>query len=371
MTSDTDNTSALRVALEKRILHGLSCEWEVALWGLPEHCLALMRKPLFSLRDITQNLGQWDPGRREIALSRAFVLDHPWQAVRDVLHHEMAHQMAHEVLGGLRETAHGEKFREACRLLRIPPDATGEYERIEGISNPGASDGILLKIKKLFALAESPNPHEAEAAMLKAHQLIARHNIDLLALKKERRFVSCLVGPAALRHTRDRYDLANLIQDFYFVQGVWVPVYVLEKGKMGRVLEVSGTRENVEMASYVYDYIMHYIDAQWHVFSGGNGNGKRRKVDFAQGVLDGFRRKLTPQEKDGMNGKNERAVVSLNDPQLGRYLKHRYPYMRSFRRQGGEVDAGAVKAGIAAGQSLVIAKGIRETGKRGRFLTSG
>jgi hypothetical protein len=275
------------------------------------------------------------------------------------------------VLGGLRETAHGEKFREACRLLRISPNATGAYERIEGLSNRVTSDDILLKIKKLFALAESPNPHEAEAAMLKAHQLIARHNIDLVALKKERRFVSCLVGPAALRHTRDRYDLANLIQDFYFVQGIWVPVYVLEKGKMGRVLEVSGTRENVEMASYVYDYITHYIDGQWRVFSGGNGNGRRRKVDFAQGVLDGFRRKLTPPKKGGVDGKDERAVVSLEDPQLRRYLKHRYPHIRSFRRQGAGVDPGAMKAGIAAGQSLVIAKGIRETGKQGRLLTGG
>lgn len=369
MTSSTEKTGALRQALEKRILHGLSCEWEVALWGLPENCLALMRKPLFGLRDMARNLGQWDPGKREIALSRAFVLNHSWQAVREVLHHEMAHQLAHEVLGGLWETAHGEKFREACRLLRIVPDATGDYERIEGISKPGASDGILLKIKKLFALAESPNSHEAEAAMLKAHQLIARHNVDLLALKKERRFVSCLVGTAALRHTRDRYDLANLIQDFYFVQGVWVPVYVMEKGKMGRVLEVSGTRENVEMASYVYDYIMHYIDAQWRIFSDGNGNGKRRKVNFAQGVLDGFRRKLTPTEKGRTKENDERAVVSMEDPQLRRYLKRRYPHIRSFRRQGAGVDPGAMKAGIAAGQSLVIAKGIRETGKRGRLIS--
>jgi hypothetical protein len=320
---------------------------------------------------MSRNLGQWDPEKREIALGREFVLNHPWQAVREVLHHEMAHQVAQEVLGGQVETAHGEKFREACRLLRIPPDATGTYGRIEGVLNPGASDGLLLKIKKLFALAESPNPHEAEAAMVKAHQLIARHNIDLLALEEERRFVSCLVGPAALRHTRDRYALANLIQDFYFVQGVWVPVYVLAKGKMGRVLEVSGAPENIEMASYVHDYIGHYIDARWRKYDGGNGNGRRRKVDFALGVLDGFRKKLTPPEDGRTDGVEERAVVSLNDPQLGRYLKHRYPHIRSFRRQGAGVDPGAMEAGIAAGESLVIAKGIREAGKQGRLLTDG
>ncbi len=359
----------LRQALERRILHGLSCEWETALWMFPDMYRNSLRKPLFALRDMKQRLGEWDPGKREIGLSREFVLNHPWEAVRDVLHHEVAHQLAHEVLGGIGETAHGETFREACRLLRIKPDAAGKYGRIEAAARPDASDRVLLKIKKLFALAESPNAHEAEAAMVKAHQLIARHNIDLLTLKKDRRFASCLVGLAALRHTRDHYALANLIQDFYFVHGIWVPVYVLAKGKMGRVLELNGTAENVELASYVHDYITNYIDTQWRIFSGGNG--LRRKVDFALGVLDGFRRKLAPPEKEEPDGINERAVVPLDDPQLGRYLKDRYPHIRSFRRQGAGVDPGAMAAGIAAGDSLVIARGIRETGKRGRLITGG
>jgi len=370
-TAADEKMGELRLALEQRILHGLSCEWDVALWVLPERYRDSIRKPLFALRDMKRRLGEWDPGKREIGLSREFVLNHPWGAVRDVLHHEVAHQLAHEVLGGLGETAHGGAFREACRMLCIEPDATGTYGRLEATDGLGTSDRILMKIKKLFALAESPNSHEAEAAMVKAHQLIARHNINLLALRRERRFVSCLAGTAALRHTRDRYALANLIQDFYFVHGIWVPVYVLEKGKVGRALELSGTAENIEMAFYVHDYITHYIDGQWLMFNDGNGGGRRRKVDFALGVLDGFRRKLTPPGKGQSNQAAERAVVSLEDPQLGRYLKQRYPHIRSFRRQETGADPGAVAAGIAAGDSLVISKGIRETGKRGRLITGG
>ena len=362
---------ALRQAFEQRILHGLSCEWEVALWGIPDGCRKKMRKPLFSLGDMRRRLGEWDPNKREIIISRRLVLDHPWHAVRDVLHHEMAHQLAHEVLDGFRETAHGPAFQKACRLLRIEADATGKYERIERATGVSASDGMLLKIKKLFALAESPNRHEAEAAMLKAHELIAMHNIDLLALNRGRRFVSALVGPSALRHTRDKYTLANLIQDFYFVQGVWVPAYVVEKGKMGRVLELSGTSENVEMASYVYDYITHYIQGQWRVFSAGGGHGRKRKVDFAEGVLDGFRRKLAPGKQARLDHEHVRALISLKDPMLDKYLKYKYPRTRSFRRQGGMTDLEVLRAGIAAGETLVIAKGIRETGKSGKLIGKG
>ena len=43
--------------LEHRILHGLAYEWEQTLWDLDSSNKNLMRKPLFSLRDII-GLGQ-------------------------------------------------------------------------------------------------------------------------------------------------------------------------------------------------------------------------------------------------------------------------------------------------------------------------
>lgn len=368
METTSDKTYMLRQDLERRILHGLSCEWETALWVLSNTYRQGMRKPLFNLRDMRRRLGEWDPEKREIALGRQFVMEHPWHAVRDVLRHEMAHQLAHEMLGGLGEASHGPAFQKACRLLRIEPDAAGKYERIENASNCETSDTILIKIKKLFALAESSNPHEAEAAMLKAHQLITRHHIDLLALNETRRFISMLVGRPALRHARDVYDLANLIQDFYFVQGIWVPIYLVEKGKMGRVLELSGTAANVEIAAYVFDYIGHYIEGQWRLFNGRKGHGLRRKVDFAVGVLDGFRRKLESAKNTRHQSVKSRALISLKDPMLDRYLKYKYPHLRSFRRQVAGQDPEILKAGIAAGETLVIAKGVTETGGSGKLI---
>ena len=134
---------------------------------------------------------------------------------------------------------------------------------------------------------------------------------------------------------------------------------------MGRVLELSGTAANVEMAAYVYDYICHFIEGQWRLFNGGKGHGLRRKVDFAVGVLDGFRRKLEPAKTARLNPTQARALVSLKDPMLEKYLKYKYPHTKSFRRQGVGQDPEILRAGIAAGETLVIAKGVTETG-RGR-----
>ncbi len=358
----------LQETLEHRILHGLSCEWETALWVLGKDMRAQLQKPLFRLRDMERRLGQWDLAKKEISLSRSFVMEHPWGAVREVLAHEIAHQVAHQVFFAANETAHGPAFQKACALLHIDAVATGRYQRLDESDTCGESDRILIRIKKLLALAESQNVHEAEAAMLKAHALIEKYNVDLLALNEHRDFVSILVGPPALRHTRDKYRLANLLQDFYFVEGIWVPVYVMDKGRMGRALEISGTAQNVALGSYVHDFISHYIASQWIQYKNGKRLSHHRQTDFAIGILDGFRKKLTTTVDKKRCNRHRGALVAIDDPQLQTYMAYRYPQVRNIRRSASTTDMNVIQAGIAVGERLVISKGItvKEKG-RGRI----
>ena len=114
--------------LERRILHGLACEWETALWVLESPHRKLMRRPLFSLKEMTNRLGYWSSKRREICLSRNLVLQHPWDAVREVLRHEIAHQFANEALSADGEPPHGPKFLVACKLLRANPKASSSHD---------------------------------------------------------------------------------------------------------------------------------------------------------------------------------------------------------------------------------------------------
>ena len=257
---------AASVELEHRILHGLACEWDVALYVLEPAHRNLMKKPLFSIRSMHSRWGYWNGGRNEICLSRDLVHHHPWDSVREVLLHEMAHQMTDQVFGAVAEKPHGTTFRKACHHLRANPRATGTQpplaERIQRDLNSPA-DNRIKRVQKLLSLAQSHNRHEAEAAMLKAHELIGKYNLDLLEHNKPRNFISVFAGKPALRHPREAYSLANLLLDFYFVQGIWVPAFVLEKDKLGRVLEISGTREHVQMAHYVHDFIYGFVNREW------------------------------------------------------------------------------------------------------------
>jgi hypothetical protein len=367
-----NRTDQLRESLERRILHGLSLEWENAIDILKDRHRRLMKKPLFSLGDMERKLGEWSAARDEIRLSRTFVLDHPWDSVCEVLKHEMAHQLAHRLLQGRREPPHGPVFQKACDLLRADPRASGGYPSLREQVFGGAhaeEDRIMRRVQKLLALAESANPHEAEAAMVKAHDLIARHNIDLLDRKRERRYVSIFLGKPALRHTRDAYALSSLLQAYYFVEGIWTPAYVLEKGKMGRVLEISGTPENVEIADYVHGFVRGYIDAQWRTYNKDKGLTQHRKVDFAVGIINGFSAKLKrARERIADESPETRALIHHGDPHLTRYFRHRYPRISAIQKGPIRRDPNVYTDGVEAGEKLVISKGVTQRGEAGGRL---
>lgn len=353
----------LQAAFERRVLQGLMAEWENALWLLPEALRQALKRPLFAIRPMPHRLGCWNPSKREITLSHALVSEHGWDDVREVLLHEMAHQVAHEGLASRAETDHGSGFKRACALLRANPQASGTYptlrQRLQQGEPLDENNRMVVKIQKLMALAESSNPHEAHAAMRKAYGLIARHNIDLIRHGHRQQYASIFLGRPRLRHFREAYHLAHLLQDYYFVQGVWVQAWDLEKARMGRVLEISGSFDNLKIAEYVFDNVRRYIDNAWAGYQKDKALNRYRKTDFAVGVIEGFKSTLqnTPAITPPVN--DTRLPMRINDPALTDYLTRRYPHLRSFKKNGPAHDRNVLADGTECGKRLVVAKGIQ------------
>lgn len=366
-----DRTSDLRAALERRIVRGMAAEWENACWLLPERIRRKIKKPLFAVRKMPRRLGTWHAGKRQIALSSDIVADGRWDDIREVLLHEMAHQVAHEGLKALSETDHGPSFMRACAWLRANPAASGTYrplhERLHHGEALDANDRIVAKVYKLMALAESSNANEAHAAMRKAFELISRHNVELIEKGMEQEYTSIFLGIPRLRHFREAYHLAHLLQNYYFVHAVWVEAWVLDRNRMGRVLEISGSRRNVQISEYVYDAVNRYIDTTWEAYRRGKGLNRYRKTDFAVGVIEGFT--TTLQKAASAAGEGNRLPVEVEDQALTRYAAQRYPHLRSTSHRGPGHDAQVLADGTEKGRHLVISKGIAHSdGFRNRAL---
>jgi len=361
------------IELERRILKGIAMEWRSAAFALRHNRDFALRMPGFELCDMSHTLGKWLPDKHVIVLSRRFALEHSWQAVRDVLLHEMAHQLTDEVLGG-DSALHGGVFKRACGLLGARPEASGTFAALSEAADPRElpeNDRILLRVQKLLAMAQSSNRHEAEVAMGKAQEHIARYNVDLLALAgKDRAYCSVCVGEPALRRSLDEYVLAGLLRDFHFVECIWIPAYVVDKEEMGKILEVSGTTANVKMGSYVHAFMTRAIGEQWTAFNRDRRLSAGRQTDFALGLLQGFLEKLRAQEKTWeQNGHTPYALIRKKDAGLNQYVRQRYPHLRRCGGSGRQIHQDVHAAGVEAGRRTILHKPIEHArGARGLLI---
>jgi hypothetical protein len=317
-----------------------------------------LKAPAFEWLQGTVQLGEWNSSGRQLRLSRA-LLQQGWGALVEVLKHEMAHQYVDEVLG-VRETPHGGVFREICAARGIDARAAGAPE------NPvtDATAGTLEKISKLLTLAESANEHEAHAAMAAAQRLLLKHNLEYTPQARDGGYCFRHVGTPTGRVFEHSRVIALILSEHFFVETLWVPVWRPLEGKRGSVIEICGTRENVDLAAYVHDFLVHSGERLWlahkreHAIA---GNAERR--EFLAGVMFGFKKKLAQA-----NARHAReGLVWQGDPALGAFFKRRHPHT-SWVRYGGRPANAARAQGEQAGQNLVLHRGLNKPSSTGAGL---
>ncbi len=350
--------SRLGVDLEAALLRALVHEWKHLNWS---HFRERLDEPSFELLETSSDLGRWIHARRTILISRKLVREHAWGIVIEVLKHEMAHQYVHEVLGVVDETAHGPAFRGVCEKLGIDSAANG----VPSVVVDEGEQRVLDRVSKLLALAESPNVHEAEAAMAAAQRLLLKHNLAERSARHARGYAFRHVGAAAARHAEHEKILGTLLGKHFFVESIWIPVYLPSEGKRVTVLELVGTPANLEIAEYVHGYLLSTAERLWrqHKRSSFIESDRDRRT-FLAGVISGFAQKLARE----IVQQREQGLVWLRDADLDEFFHRRHPRMRTFTYGGGRKRE-AFAHGKAAGEKIVLHKGVNAAAvARGRLL---
>ena len=340
--------------LHRAWLKRLRDEWQTVN---KEKLNARLKLPVFVIDRTSKRLGHWDHHQRTLGLSEQHIWQHPWLDVIDTLKHEMAHQYVSEVLGILDETSHGTAWRDTCKLLDCLPHATAT----PGHAPETETDRMLQKVKKLLALAESPNVNEAEAAMAAAHALILRYNLDVAKTAQSADYAWRRIGATAAAIGLDAKLVGSILSRWFFVECVWVSVYVARNDRMERQLELLGTQTNLELAHYAHDFLHAACESLWRAHARAGVRGTRR--EFTAGVLTGFSQKLDSERKVHAG----RGLVWLGDPALGGFVKERYRRLRSMTSTGVR-QSEAHQAGVSAGQKLRIHQGMHSHGHSGKAL---
>ncbi|MCS6899529.1 MAG: DUF2786 domain-containing protein [Myxococcales bacterium] len=342
------HTDPLRAELEAAALRQLSCEWH----NINDQFFRFALRPVtFLLLEGEGRLGFYDPRQRRIALSRTLVFGHPWGHTVEVLKHEMAHQFVYEVLRVHDETAHGRAFQEVCARLGIDAAASG-LPRASPHSDE--EQRVLERIARLLALAESSNEHEAQAAMNAAQRLMLKHNLATVGRPATYQFRHLGV-PSGRILEADRW-LATILNEHFFVETIWIPVFRPELGKRGTILEICGTPANLDMAAYVHSFLRETAEHLWNAHKKSTREcSNRERQRFLSGVMQGFLEKLREQAKRN----EEQGLIWVKDGNLEGYFRQRHPRVRTVRYQGANPSE-AYERGKEAGRSIVLYRPITE-----------
>jgi len=335
-----------------------------------------LRLPLFEIREGQSRAGTWSPGLDTLSLASWLIRDHSWDVVLEVLKHEMSHQYVQQVLGRGGEMPHGPAFQEACDRLGVHPEfraAQGAIPRLLA-GKGGRSGGMLAKVEKLFALAESANEHEAALAMQKANAILRRYNLERLD-RQAADYDYLIIHPGTKRIAAHQRAMAALLKDFFYVNVVIARQFEAQSGETLRVIELTGARENLAVAEHVYHFLSHRLEYLWREFRKSRGAMGREKNSYWLGVLNGFREKLTFQDQEARRASGdltESSLVCASDPGLIRYYRARYPRLRTVQHNGPRVHADTYQAGQQEGKQLVIHKGVGTSdGNTGLLLADG
>lgn len=368
---EEDRRAMERARLGEHLLHRLLKRLAEAWGDLNYQYLgSRLRPPSLQLHSGEARWGSWDPGRRRITISRRQVLCYTWESVVETLKHEMAHQFVSEVLADPPEPAHGPIFQRVCQLLAADPAPRGDGG--VPLFRPGGAgrradpqDARLVRIQKLLALADNnPDEHEARAAFGRAGELMLKYNLDPASLER-RDYQHTFLGKSSGRVPHFHYVVAAILQEFFFVECIWVDSYIVHRGVRGHILEVMGKRANVEMAEYVYECLLRQAEALWQAFKREHGiRDRTAKRQYLDGLLTGFRRQLVRTHRQS----EARGLVWVGDPGLEAFSRTRHP--RTTGRRLDAVGGSAVREqGVRAGEQLRLHRPVREAAaSRGRLL---
>lgn len=145
----------------------------------------------------------------------------------------------------------------------------------------------IAKIRKLFALADSPNANEAKAALMQAHRLMAKWNID--ALEADQEEIEHITEESKGGNTKYYIYLAQVIATNFRCK-----IYKNDSKIVffGRTEDVIAAKESYD---YAYKFIMRETNRRYKEAKEYYGTGEGVKNSYAYGFILGLKEALEQQ----------------------------------------------------------------------------
>jgi len=154
---------------------------------------------------------------------------------------------------------------------------------------------LIDKIKKLMALGESPNPHEAELAMEKAAKLMAAHNISVIDVEAsdgtiEEHIHEVNVDGAGGSVDRWEGTMALMLCEIFDCEAVGHKYPKWQKDEFGKKDAISfiGHDDDLALVVHFFIYLRRWIGRKAEV----NYRLKRDQEAYALGCIDTIKNRM-------------------------------------------------------------------------------
>jgi hypothetical protein len=389
------------------LIKKIAYEFDVQNMNIFRHMNQSLTMPNFHISFAKSRWGQWDKTNNTISLSVYLFRKFPWPAVVKVLKHEMAHMIVSDIFvakQGLDDCGkhHGELFKKACEILGLEYSRCESCHSLQEYEIPDR-ERIVKRVKKLMALGDKERggtEEESKSALSKAYKLMEEHNIASIETERtDNHFIARPVGTTWKKIPTYIKVLANVVSSHYFVKHIFV------QRNYGTFIEFFGQTENLDIAEYVFHYLLQEGERQWKDFQktdeyknryeGNDSYGwvwsqkerdyvqrtrrksKYSKAAFLEGLYSGYGFHLEAT-KDKIHEEREQAYdagesntlpVLMSDPLLNEKYRKHYPNTRSMARTRGSSGGGRGE-GTERGGKIRVRHGVKgNSGSGPKLLT--
>lgn len=218
-------------------------------------------------------------------------------------------------------------------------------------------DPIIEKIKKLLRMKRGGTPDEIATALRLAQELAAKHGIDLGDVDENDeaarpRPLTHLDALTAARLARECIYAALICKHFFNIEPL------IRRGWRVRKIIFIGTEWDIQIALYVYGFLVGHFRREWRTKRGRC----RNRAAFMSGMFDGLALKLRARQPMV----NEAGLVHV-----GNALQRRRDYMQenfgdtTTEDHHTDHDADAARCrGFLAGRETEIRSGMTGAGER-------
>ena len=149
------------------------------------------------------------------------------------------------------------------------------------------NEKMMGKIKKLLAWSGSSNINEASSAAEKANKLLLKYNLSMSDLdKKDQKYLEEVVSSEPYLRIHQKFVLP-IIQEFFFVKPMLFlrTIGFTKTGarKTNTDIKLIGTKENIEIAKYTYDFLCKTYKELWLIYKRANNLGENKRQHYYTG----------------------------------------------------------------------------------------